>query len=190
MSRRVKDAGRFIPFDGPHGSAAVWPAGEPFPVLLDEKGESRFKMKTWGSWGTVVSITGLAVSQEFPRHEGTPRTPEESGITVYGVRTMSNPKESGYNMEGRVSVGGRSHRAFTSSQLFLVEGKLVDVAVLHVCPKETGEEKRHRIAAQNEPHGRCRDAGRCTEPVSAEERCHRACEGLSYCRDWEGAKCR
>ena len=193
MSRPVRGSGRFVPFEDRHSSVAAWPAGEPFPVPIDEDGRSHFQMKTWGSWGTVVGITALAVSQEFPpasrRHS--PRTAEECGVTVYGVRTMQSPRESGYNMEGRVSVGGRTCRAFTSSQLFRVEGRLVDVAVLHACPRETSEERQTRIRrVATEPHARCRDAERCVEPVAPEERCHRACEGLDYCRDWEGLKCR
>lgn len=56
---------------------------------------------------------------------------------VFGNRRMHHPRESGYNQEGRVSVGGKKHRAFTSSRLFEREdGSLCDVAVfIVVSPK-------------------------------------------------------
>jgi hypothetical protein len=48
---------------------------------------------------------------------------------------MSNPKESGYTQEGRVSINGKSYRAFTSSQMFTRNGKLHDFSILYVVKK-------------------------------------------------------
>ena len=54
---------------------------------------------------------------------------------VYGVRKMHHPKESGYQMEGRVSLGGKKYRAFTGGGTLFVreDGSLIDVASLIVC---------------------------------------------------------
>ena len=67
----------------------------------------------------LISLQGLAIDLEG---------------RVYGVRKMSRPTESGYQMEGRVSIGGKTYRAFTSSRMFeRPDGSLVDVGVFIVC---------------------------------------------------------
>jgi len=54
-------------------------------------------------------------------------------ITIYGNRTLSNPKPGGYELEGRVSLQGKKHTAFTSSHLFDLEnGHLIDVGIIFV----------------------------------------------------------
>ena len=59
---------------------------------------------------------------------------EAESKVIYGVRTLSDIRESGYELEGRVSINWKKHRGFTSSQLFKLEdGKLVDVAIIFVC---------------------------------------------------------
>ena len=111
----------------------VWPDDVPLPPRL-EKGEVRFKMDyTSNPFHQVIErITGIAISNitdsEY-RDVG-------DGAFVYGERSMYAPKESGYQLEGRVSVEGKTYRAFTSSHLFLIRGKLVDVGVLHVSRKD------------------------------------------------------
>jgi len=91
---------------------------------IPEDTEVRFDYETVGPWQVVRSLRALAVTLDGK---------------VFGNRALSNPRESGYQMEGRVSIGGRKYRAFTSSHLFEREdGSLCDVAVLIVCnfPKE------------------------------------------------------
>lgn len=49
------------------------------------------------------------------------------------------------------------------------------------------------VSAAANPHGRCRSAGHCIEPVPDEEKCHLACKGKRYCREWtlpDEKKCR
>ena len=129
-----KSTSRFVPFASRTDHTPVWPDGVPFPVEITD-GESRFDMDILpGFHQKVRSIKGLAISQNF--RKGKYNLIDDDGITVYGVKTMSRPRESGYQMEGRVSIGGKSYRAFTSSSLFLVKGKLVNVAVIHVVKKE------------------------------------------------------
>jgi hypothetical protein len=87
--------------------------------LPDGVGEVRGELRTFGPWSLPASYRALAV---------------DSDCKVYGVRTLSHVRESGYALEGRVKVGGKSYRGFTSSQLFQrPDGSLVDVAVIHVC---------------------------------------------------------
>jgi hypothetical protein len=119
MSPGRKDL-RDVPYASDTDKTAVWPAGVPF-VLPIVNGECRFAFETRGPWSLLVKLEGLAVEKTA------------TGVRVWGVRALKAPKESGYNHEGRVNVGGETLRAFTSSQLFLVEGKLVDVGILYVC---------------------------------------------------------
>ena len=91
--------------------------------------EVRFEFETIGPW--IKKLQGLALTLDGK---------------IFGERSLTEPKESGYVMEGRVSVQGKKYRAFTSSKLFEREdGSLVDVGVLVVCKygedsdkKETG----------------------------------------------------
>jgi hypothetical protein len=90
-----------------------------------EAGEKRFEMETWGCYGVTRSLRAIVETGEFGEH-GAMRWKQ-----FYPLRTMSNPRQSGYDMEGVVSLGGRKSACFTSSQLFeLPCGKLVDVAVI------------------------------------------------------------
>lgn len=91
-------------------------------------GEKRFGIISIGPWQITKSITGLATSSKFGKFHSTKE------ITIFGDRTMFKCKESGYAMEGKVSINGKKHRAFTSSTMFELEDKtLVDVATLFVC---------------------------------------------------------
>lgn len=159
MSR--KPVGIFVPFEDRYSSTAVWPSGVPFPVPIAD-GESRFQMETRGRYGGISKLVGLAISQEFGE-VGRPRTPEQSGITVHGVRSMGGLRESGYAMEGSVSIGGKKYSAFTSSTLFLVEGELVSVAVFHVRWHRPKPDRQAIMRMLAEPHGSCPRAGRCLE---------------------------
>ena len=90
-----------------------------------EAGEKRFKHETWGCYGVTKSLKAIVETGEFGEHS------VMTWKQFYPVRTMSNPRQSGYDMEGVVSIGGRKSTCFTSSQLFeLPCGKLVDVAVI------------------------------------------------------------
>lgn len=118
----------FAPFEDRYSPVAVWPTGRPFPAKI-ENGEARFDFATRGPWSALVKLRGLAVEKT-----------DKGGVYVWGMRSLQKPRESGYVHEGTVSVGGKTRRAFTSSQLFRVEGKLVDVGVLYVCRScSTGE---------------------------------------------------
>ena len=93
------------------------------------KGEQRGNLKMFGMWQIPISYQALATTQDF-----TDGNPNRHKLTVFGHRTLTNVKESGYALDGRVSISGKRYRAFTSSTLFeLPNGKLINVAILHVC---------------------------------------------------------
>jgi len=98
------------------GAWRIWPN----PVWYPEgTSEIRFEMEHGGGFHRpILRLKGVAIDLEG---------------RVYGVRSMSRPKESGYVLEGRVSIGGETCSAFTSSHLFQrPDGSLVDVGVLVV----------------------------------------------------------
>jgi hypothetical protein len=77
------------------------------------------EMETVGMWQLVRKYRALAKDQDG---------------YIYGVRSLDEPKESGYVLEGKVSIDGHRYRAFTSSTLFQrTDGSLCDVAILYVC---------------------------------------------------------
>lgn len=99
---------------------AIWPEGVDFPLLIVDA-SVHFDIETRGPWGCVSKVSGLAVAKEGDT------------VDVIGVRCLLNAEQSGHQMEGKVSVHGKKYRTFTSSQLFWINGILVDVAVLYVC---------------------------------------------------------
>ncbi len=91
-------------------------------------GQKRGELKTFGPWHQPLTYKALACSQDFEA----PGKP----MTVLGERTLTKVRESGHELEGRISVAGKSYRGFTSSCLFeLPNGTLVDCAIIHVCKK-------------------------------------------------------
>jgi hypothetical protein len=89
--------------------------------------EIRGELKTFGPWSIPVSYKALCISAVYGEYS------EPQSKTIYGKRSLLNVKEDGYSLGGKVSIGGKKYRAFTSSQLFQIEGKLIDVAVIHAC---------------------------------------------------------
>ena len=82
----------------------------------------RFQIEARGPWQIISKVRGLAMSPDG---------------TIHGVRSLLRPRESGYAMEGAVSIGGKRIRAFTSSALFFAQnGKLCNVAILYVCDRQ------------------------------------------------------
>jgi len=111
--------GSFAPYEEGSTLVAVWPSGEAFPVECDG-GEAKFEIETYGPVRSVATIRGLAVEKTG------------AGVRVHGVRSLQKLRPAGYEYEGTVSLGGSKRSAFTTTQLFVVEGKLVDVSVLYV----------------------------------------------------------
>ena len=93
-------------------------------------GERRGKMTTYGPWSVITSFKALAVTATWkPGPAGCDYVDE---YTLHGDRTMSRPRQSGYGLDGYVSIDGVKRSCFTSSILFeLPDGQLIDVAVMH-----------------------------------------------------------
>lgn len=95
-------------------------------------GEKRLTVKSVGEWHVPVSATGLAVSFDHDADRADYYANPQP-LIVYGERTMTNWKQLGYEAEGKVSIGGKRVRAFTSSKLFqLPDGQLLSCGVLHL----------------------------------------------------------
>ena len=95
------------------------------PDLDQQHGE----LKTFGPWQIPVSYKALCLSSVYDNIKG---YTDRKEVTFYGLRTMAKPVHSaGSTMEGRVSIDGKKYSAFTSSQLFEIDGKLIDVATIH-----------------------------------------------------------
>jgi len=98
------------------------------------KDEIHGHMKTWGPWQIPVSYRALCTSSDYTPESERNYTAQRDAVHYYGFRTMCNCVQSGYAMEGRVSVNGKSVRAFTSSDLVeLPDGKLISIATIHAC---------------------------------------------------------
>lgn len=87
-------------------------------------------LKTWGPWNIPISFKTIAVSANYGIPEGH-FTTTCIDKTVYGIRTMTNVRESGYCLEGYVSIKGKKYSCFSSSELFEINGKLINVSVIH-----------------------------------------------------------
>ena len=90
--------------------------------------DQRHDIEVRGPWHQPVKLQALAVSYTWTTHHSM------ETITLYGKRSLCSLKESGYQLEGKVSINNVKRRGFTSSQLFeLPDGRLIDVAVIVVC---------------------------------------------------------
>ena len=83
--------------------------------------EQRLNIETQGPWSVIVRCSGLCMSTDF----------ETGEHIIYGRRTLTNIRQSGYELEGWVSIGGKKYSAFTSSHLFELEnGHLISVGII------------------------------------------------------------
>jgi hypothetical protein len=90
-----------------------------------DAGEKRLEMELSGPWHVCRSIRGIVERAEFGDNYG------KRWVEFYPARKMTNPRSSGYDMEGHVSIAGRKSSAFTSSQMFeLPDGRLVNCGIL------------------------------------------------------------
>jgi hypothetical protein len=92
------------------------------------KYDIRAEYETFGPWNIIKSFSALCITNEY----------DKSGMftkivstTFFGKRKLSRPKDSGYNLEGYVSIGGKKYSAFSSCMLIEVEGKLINVQTIH-----------------------------------------------------------
>jgi hypothetical protein len=98
-------------------------------------GERRFTITRGGDYGNVSAVSGLTISKSADRSKLSKYAPEHcmTECTIYGERTLSRVNQAGYEMQGYVSINGKTRRAFTSSLMFrLPDGTLICCAVLYV----------------------------------------------------------
>lgn len=88
-----------------------------------DAGEKRFERLPYGRFRAIVERV------EWKNRDSL--ILEKSWVEFYPVRTLTDTRESGYAMDGRVSLNGRKHSAFTSDVLFqLPDGLLISAAVI------------------------------------------------------------
>lgn len=94
---------------------------------LNEQG---LYIKTEGPWSIVKKVEGLCVENVYGKTDfGSKKI---VSTTLHGKRSMSNPRQTGYHLDGYVSVKGKKRSAYTSSILFEVDGKLVNVGTINI----------------------------------------------------------
>ena len=91
------------------------------------KDQMEGELKTRGAWSIPISYKAICITAIYEKVYYTKCIQK----TIIGIRTLSNVRQGGYHLEGYVSIKGKKYSAFTSSQLFEIEGKLIDVAVIH-----------------------------------------------------------
>lgn len=92
-------------------------------------GEMRGEMKTIGPWRIPVSYRSVCMSIVYNRETWQTKT---ENVTMYGFRTMNKIHQSGYEIDGWVSIHGKKVSCFSSSQLFELEtGELINIAIIH-----------------------------------------------------------
>lgn len=115
----------FVPAKSEYGTCFVLTPEQTSALFTPDEIKAGIKhgeLKTWGMWQLPVSYRAIAVEY------GTDK--------VYGLRTMYHPKQSGYELEGWVSIEGKKRSAFTSSDLCqLPDGTLIDMATICIRSK-------------------------------------------------------
>ena len=119
-----------------HGPGAFrWPTGVPLPEGI-HNGERHFDMSRFPAVrGLAVVVRTRDESLSYLTHK------PPLSYEVFGDRQLSGAKESGYQVEGYVSVAGQRRSAFTGSIQIVSKDeatgvdKLYSFAVLHVREK-------------------------------------------------------
>jgi len=81
-------------------------------------------IETRGPWGVISQFKAISMGANFSDHI------KMTKVAFFGPRKLLNPKPNNYQLEGRVSINGKKHSAFTSSQMFEINGHLIDVSVI------------------------------------------------------------
>jgi len=90
--------------------------------------EIRGTMETVGPWNIVRSYKALCISNTYDKSGMFPKLIKTE---IFGNRTLSNPKQSGYHLDGYISIGGKKYSAYTSDVLIEVDGHLINVATIN-----------------------------------------------------------
>ena len=104
-------------------------------------GEVHGEATHFGPWQIVTAYRALCVSSLTATKTEGEMYPRTVAYAIHGNRTLTGVHQSGYELEGWVSVGGKKRSAFTGSLLFEYfdpsepdpskRKKLLSVAVIH-----------------------------------------------------------
>jgi len=86
------------------------------------------KIETRGPWGIISKFQACATQQDENSIDNSHYEPYYTKLRVYGLRTLNHVGQSGYELEGFVSIGGKYHSAFTSSFMIEYNDKLVNIS--------------------------------------------------------------
>lgn len=104
---------------------------EDFTSYIGSPGDDvRGRIDARGPWGIIAKYSAPCVRLNWKQTEYGAII---ESVTLYGCRTMGSPKESGYNLEGTVSVNGKKISAYTSSILWrLPDGRLIASSTINI----------------------------------------------------------
>jgi hypothetical protein len=92
------------------------------PTLTDLRGD----LQTVGPWHLPVRYIAPCLTYVWGEHSTI------QSVTLYGPRTLLRLRESGYHLEGQLSLCGRTVSGFTSAEMFrLPDGRLLETSVIH-----------------------------------------------------------
>lgn len=111
------------------GGTLAWPDDLPLPPGT-ENGERRFEVESRGLWRMISRVRGLAITTRLVE-KGPIDSLNVYEYTAHGDRNLNGCRESGYQQEGRVSLGGSNRSAFTGSILVMHRGKPYSMSVLY-----------------------------------------------------------
>lgn len=107
-----------------YDETVVWPESLAWPGNV-KGGHRAFETKS-------RTLHAVSRQQRLSAIKGLTVKKVAGGVWIYGDRSLSNMRESGHVQEGTVSIEGRPCRAFTSTQMFIRNGKLVNFDILYV----------------------------------------------------------
>lgn len=121
-----------------HVPPLTLPGGYPVPITAEqwlqyiapELENQRGDLETRGPWSLPVRYSAPCITLHW---EKTPYNTQVAAVTLWGRRTMRDLRESGYQLEGRLSLGGLTVSGYTGGQMFqLPDGALLEAEVIHV----------------------------------------------------------
>jgi len=120
------------------------PGGYPVPITAEqwqtyiaaELQDQRGVLETRGPWSLPVRYSAPCLTLHW---EQTSYNPRILAVTLWGKRTMRNLRGSGYQLEGRLSLRGKTVSGYTGGQMFqLPDGTLLETAAIHVRAASAG----------------------------------------------------
>jgi hypothetical protein len=94
-----------------------------------------------GMWSVLLGYEALCVRRNYKKDKSNKMIIES--IDLIGNRKMIKPKVINYDkddgrvyVKGKVSFKGKQHRGVSSKQIFKINDKTIDVAVIAIIPKD------------------------------------------------------